>query len=96
MKIILIFYTKNLNIAAEKLFISMRVYSKSPRKEIGWKTFVNISTLNNSFKINKGLRLRHQSPRDLLILYNLKLSTLGLSNRIVNIEQNILVNNICK
>lgn len=39
------------------LCIIMRVYFEKPRTRVGWKGFINDPELDNSFKINKGLRL---------------------------------------
>lgn len=47
----------------ETLFIVMRVYFEKPRTTIGWKGFVNDPDLNDSFKIEKGLR----KARELLV-----------------------------
>ncbi|WMY96689.1 MAG: 3-deoxy-7-phosphoheptulonate synthase [Arsenophonus sp.] len=54
------------------LEIVMRTYFEKPRTVIGWKGFISDPELNNSFKINKGLRL----ARELLVNINkLKLPT---------------------
>lgn len=39
------------------IIIVMRVYFEKPRTTIGWKGFINDPDLNDSFNINKGLRL---------------------------------------
>lgn len=39
------------------LLIIMRVYFEKPRTTIGWKGLINDPDLDNSFEINKGLRL---------------------------------------
>ncbi len=54
----------------ETLFIVMRVYFEKPRTTVGWKGFVNDPDLNDSFKIEKGLR----KARELLV----KLAEMGL------------------
>ncbi len=56
-------YEKTLNII-------MRVYFEKPRTTIGWKGLINDPNLDNSFQINKGLRI----ARSLL----LKINELGL------------------
>jgi len=38
------------------LFIVMRVYFEKPRTTVGWKGFINDPYLNESFKVNDGLR----------------------------------------
>lgn len=44
----------------EELCIVMRVYFEKPRTTVGWKGLINDPNLDNSFEINKGLRLaRH-------------------------------------
>ncbi|KAF9409257.1 hypothetical protein BGZ94_002010 [Podila epigama] len=43
--------------AAEDLSIIMRVYFEKPRTTVGWKGLINDPHLNNSFQINKGLRV---------------------------------------
>ena len=40
----------------EDLHIIMRVYFEKPRTSIGWKGLINDPDMDNSFKINKGLR----------------------------------------
>lgn len=42
---------------SDELFIVMRVYFEKPRTTIGWKGLINDPDLDNSFNINKGLRL---------------------------------------
>ncbi|MCF6807736.1 3-deoxy-7-phosphoheptulonate synthase [Thiotrichales bacterium 19S9-12] len=44
----------------DELVIIMRTYFEKPRTTIGWKGFINDPDLNNSFNINKGLRLARQ------------------------------------
>jgi 3-deoxy-7-phosphoheptulonate synthase len=39
------------------LEIVMRVYFEKPRTTVGWKGLINDPDLDNSFQINKGLRL---------------------------------------
>ena len=44
----------------DELEIVMRVYFEKPRTTVGWKGLINDPDLDNSFQINKGLRLaRH-------------------------------------
>lgn len=45
---------------AEDLFIVMRVYFEKPRTTIGWKGFINDPNLDDSYEINKGLKLARQ------------------------------------
>ncbi|MEO1618280.1 MAG: 3-deoxy-7-phosphoheptulonate synthase, partial [Planctomycetota bacterium] len=40
-----------------KLLIVMRVYFEKPRTVVGWKGMINDPNLDESFEINKGLRL---------------------------------------
>jgi len=49
-----------------KILIVMRVYFEKPRTTIGWKGLINDPDLNNTFNVNKGLRL----ARELLIYLN--------------------------
>jgi len=42
---------------ADRLEIVMRVYFEKPRTIVGWKGLINDPDLDNSFDINKGLRL---------------------------------------
>ncbi|MCR9260718.1 MAG: 3-deoxy-7-phosphoheptulonate synthase [Pseudomonadaceae bacterium] len=41
---------------SENLFIVMRVYFEKPRTTVGWKGFINDPYLDESFKVNDGLR----------------------------------------
>ncbi|KAI5896568.1 3-deoxy-7-phosphoheptulonate synthase [Schizophyllum commune H4-8] len=43
--------------AKDDLLIVMRVYFEKPRTTVGWKGLINDPDLNNSFAINKGLRM---------------------------------------
>jgi 3-deoxy-7-phosphoheptulonate synthase len=43
----------------------MRVYFEKPRTTVGWKGLINDPDLDNSFHINKGLRLARQLLKDL-------------------------------
>jgi 3-deoxy-7-phosphoheptulonate synthase len=43
-----------------KLFIIMRVYFEKPRTKVGWKGIINDPDINNTFNINKGIRLARQ------------------------------------
>ncbi len=54
----------------DKVLVVMRAYFEKPRTSIGWKGFINDPDLDESFQINKGLRL----ARKLLLDVN----TLGL------------------
>ena len=53
------------------LLIVMRVYFEKPRTTVGWKGLINDPRLDNSFRINEGLRL----ARALL----LEINEMGLS-----------------
>jgi 3-deoxy-7-phosphoheptulonate synthase len=52
---------------SEDLCIIMRVYFEKPRTTVGWKGLINDPDLDESFKINKGLRMARQLLRDLSI-----------------------------
>lgn len=45
---------------ADALFIIMRVYFEKPRTTVGWKGYINDPGLDESFDINRGLRLARQ------------------------------------
>lgn len=49
----------------DNLLIVMRVYFEKPRTTVGWKGLINDPDLDESFKINKGLRLARQLLLDL-------------------------------
>lgn len=55
---------------AEHVEIVMRVYFEKPRTTIGWKGLINDPDINNSFNVDKGLRV----ARQLL----LELNTIGM------------------
>ena len=42
---------------AEDLIVVMRVYFEKPRTNVGWKGLINDPRLDNTFRINEGLRL---------------------------------------
>jgi 3-deoxy-7-phosphoheptulonate synthase len=67
-------YARRLEVEARRLardlLIVMRVYFEKPRTTVGWKGLINDPRLDNSFRINEGLRL----ARSLL----LELNELGL------------------
>jgi len=44
----------------DKLYIVMRVYFEKPRTTLGWKGLINDPDLNESFQIEKGLRLARE------------------------------------
>ncbi|OIW35261.1 3-deoxy-7-phosphoheptulonate synthase [Coniochaeta ligniaria NRRL 30616] len=48
-----------------ELLIVMRSYLEKPRTTVGWKGLINDPDIDNSFKINKGLRLSRQLFVDL-------------------------------
>lgn len=49
----------------EDLLIVMRVYFEKPRTTVGWKGLINDPDLDNSFHINKGLRIARKLLTDL-------------------------------
>ncbi|KAK2069648.1 hypothetical protein P8C59_004205 [Phyllachora maydis] len=49
----------------DELFIVMRSYLEKPRTTVGWKGLINDPDIDNSFNINKGLRLSRQLFVDL-------------------------------
>lgn len=48
-----------------ELIIVMRVYFEKPRTTVGWKGLINDPNLDNSFEINKGLRLARKLLLDI-------------------------------
>jgi 3-deoxy-7-phosphoheptulonate synthase len=50
------------------LLIVMRVYFEKPRTVVGWKGLINDPDLDESYQINKGLRLARQLLADILDL----------------------------
>jgi len=50
---------------AERLLVVMRVYFEKPRTVIGWKGLIQDPDLDESYQINKGLRLARQLLADL-------------------------------
>jgi 3-deoxy-7-phosphoheptulonate synthase len=54
-------YAKKLSREAEKyaddLLVVMRVYFEKPRTTVGWKGLINDPRMDNTFRINEGLRL---------------------------------------
>jgi 3-deoxy-7-phosphoheptulonate synthase len=49
----------------DTLHIIMRVYFEKPRTTVGWKGLINDPDLDNSFQINKGLKLARKLLLDL-------------------------------
>ena len=49
----------------QDLLIVMRVYFEKPRTTVGWKGLINDPDLNNTFDINKGLRVARRLLLDL-------------------------------
>jgi 3-deoxy-7-phosphoheptulonate synthase len=49
----------------DDLLIVMRSYLEKPRTTVGWKGLINDPDIDNSFKINKGLRISRQLFLDL-------------------------------
>ncbi|NOQ88909.1 MAG: 3-deoxy-7-phosphoheptulonate synthase, partial [Gammaproteobacteria bacterium] len=54
-----------INELSDDLCIIMRVYFEKPRTTIGWKGLINDPDLDESFNINKGLRIARKLLRDL-------------------------------
>jgi len=50
---------------SDDLLIIMRVYFEKPRTTVGWKGLINDPDLDDSFNINKGLRIARQLLLDL-------------------------------
>ena len=50
---------------ADQLLIVMRVYFEKPRTTVGWKGLINDPDVDNSFNINKGLRIARKLLLDL-------------------------------
>jgi 3-deoxy-7-phosphoheptulonate synthase len=50
---------------ADDLFVVMRAYFEKPRTVVGWKGFINDPDLDESYHINKGLRLARQLLLDI-------------------------------
>lgn len=53
------------NLYEDDLLIVMRSYLEKPRTTVGWKGLINDPDINNSFQINKGLRVSRQLFVDL-------------------------------
>lgn len=53
---------------SDDLLVVMRVYFEKPRTVVGWKGLINDPNLDNSFEINKGLRIARTLLRDVLDL----------------------------
>ena len=49
----------------DEILIIMRVYFEKPRTTVGWKGLINDPRLDNSFKINDGLRIARKLLRDI-------------------------------
>jgi 3-deoxy-7-phosphoheptulonate synthase len=56
------------DVLAGALLIVMRVYFEKPRTVVGWKGLINDPDLDESYHINKGLRLARQLLADILEL----------------------------
>ncbi|MDF9826675.1 3-deoxy-7-phosphoheptulonate synthase [Ereboglobus sp. PH5-10] len=50
----------------EDLFVVMRAYFEKPRTVAGWKGLINDPYIDNSFRINDGLRIARQLLRDMI------------------------------
>jgi 3-deoxy-7-phosphoheptulonate synthase len=50
---------------AGDLEIVMRVYFEKPRTTVGWKGLINDPYMDNSFRINDGLRMARELLRDI-------------------------------
>jgi len=63
-------YANRLKVLADELsdtlFIVMRVYFEKPRTTVGWKGLINDPDLDDSFKIEKGLRTGRKLLMDIL------------------------------
>ncbi|PRT56163.1 Phospho-2-dehydro-3-deoxyheptonate aldolase, tyrosine-inhibited [Wickerhamiella sorbophila] len=53
---------------SDELVIIMRAYLEKPRTTVGWKGLINDPDLDNSFQINKGLRVSRKLYADLTAL----------------------------
>jgi 3-deoxy-7-phosphoheptulonate synthase len=53
---------------SDALLVVMRVYFEKPRTVVGWKGLINDPDLDESYHINKGLRLARQLLADILQL----------------------------
>lgn len=51
---------------AGELVLAMRVYFEKPRTVVGWKGLINDPLLDNSYQINRGLRLARQLMIDVV------------------------------
>ena len=49
----------------DELMVVMRVYFEKPRTTIGWKGLINDPRIDNSFKINEGLRVSRKLLKDI-------------------------------
>ncbi|KDQ11267.1 hypothetical protein BOTBODRAFT_463750 [Botryobasidium botryosum FD-172 SS1] len=56
---------KGLIPSLDGLLVIMRVYFEKPRTTVGWKGLINDPDIDDSFQINKGLRLARQLLSDL-------------------------------
>jgi 3-deoxy-7-phosphoheptulonate synthase len=56
------------DVLADALLIVMRVYFEKPRTVVGWKGLINDPDLDESYHINKGLRLARQLLADIVDL----------------------------
>jgi 3-deoxy-7-phosphoheptulonate synthase len=50
---------------ADSLFVVMRVYFEKPRTTVGWKGLINDPDLDDSFRVEKGLRIARRLLLDL-------------------------------
>ena len=50
---------------AAELLVVMRVYFEKPRTTVGWKGMINDPYMDNSFRINDGLRMARELLRDI-------------------------------
>jgi 3-deoxy-7-phosphoheptulonate synthase len=62
-------YVKRLKILSKKygdvFFFVARIYLEKPRSTVGWKGYINDPNLDNSFQINKGLKLSRKLFSDI-------------------------------
>lgn len=62
-------YADRLKVLSDKIkdtiYVVMRVYFEKPRTTVGWKGLINDPDMNDSFNIEKGLRIGRQLLREL-------------------------------
>ncbi|KAK6198801.1 3-deoxy-d-arabino-heptulosonate 7-phosphate synthase [Scheffersomyces amazonensis] len=72
-------YAKRLRVLADELeddlVIIMRAYLEKPRTTVGWKGLINDPDVDNSFDINRGLRISRQLYSDLTSITGLPIGS---------------------